>query len=250
MVAYPSTSRLTIPLAPAGAVTAAAVVALAVLLAPADLLQAAVIDSGMPALVAFAAPPLGLATRVAAAVAGGIVVGALLWSVLFLAIGRRALAVRLPLRVPLRHDAASLDADPPAVRRADAHPDAPPRRPVFASADLGTPFLDVRAEQVVERDLPDPDERLLDFDPGSAPDVPREPVRPVAPLVRFGEPLAPGERMATFPLAQPPADRPAASIESLLDRLEGRAARPSTPPPRVALDAALLSLRQLAAVRG
>ena len=38
----------------------------------------------------------------------------------------------------------------PVLRRADAHPDAPPRRPVFANSDLGTPFLDVKAEPIVE----------------------------------------------------------------------------------------------------
>lgn len=50
------------------------------------------------------------------------------------------------LERPLRSDsrraapAAMVDAGTPTLRRADAHPDAPARRPIFAAADLGAPL--------------------------------------------------------------------------------------------------------------
>lgn len=76
-----------------------------------------------------------------------------------------------------------------SVRRADSHPDAPPRRPIMATADLGPPLPiapapDQRRVPEPERPLPaDLDQPLAAFDPHAVPDVPREPVRAVAPLI-------------------------------------------------------------------
>jgi hypothetical protein len=76
----------------------------------------------------------------------------------------------------------------PSVRRADAHPDAPPRRPIRASEDLGPPLPIVtvsvlRGVPELEQPLPrDLDQPLAAFDPVAVPFVAREPVRAVAPL--------------------------------------------------------------------
>jgi len=162
-------------------------------------------------------------------------------------------------------DAASTDdADPdqvaPVLRRADAHPDAPSRRPVFANRDLGTPFLDVRARHLVADDTPaldsdiahpplplplrrevldlpgDLDQLLSVFDPGAMPPsvAPASPVPPPAPPRQ--QIFAPTERFETFELTPmvrptpgdpvPPATEPRtprdtqATIAALLERLE------------------------------
>lgn len=51
----------------------------------------------------------------------------------------------------------------PVLRRADAHPDAPPRRPIFAGSDLGTPLdlidplpIDWQAAEIVPPPPPEP----------------------------------------------------------------------------------------------
>ena len=90
------------------------------------------------------------------------------------------------------------------VRRADAHPDAPPRRPL-SLADLGgiAPPSDL-------------DTPLSAIDPDAIPSVPRAPVRPVAPL-------ASGERLQIFALAVPsaPVAEGDATIDALMRRLGG-----------------------------
>lgn len=87
------------------------------------------------------------------------------------------------------------------VRRADAHPDAPPRRPL-SLADLGGIAL--------PSDLDTP---LSAIDPDAIPPIPREPVRPVAPL-------ASGERLQIFALAVPSA--PVADGDATIDALMRR----------------------------
>jgi hypothetical protein len=139
--------RLILPIAPAIAAVAAVLVALAFLAMPSDVLEGMVVDSGIASLVAAAEPPLGLTARLAiAAIAAG-VIGGVLWFGLLLLIGTRSVVL---------NRGAAADSDAPVVRRADAHPDAPPRRPVFANRDLGTPFLDIHAESGLtgERPLP------------------------------------------------------------------------------------------------
>jgi hypothetical protein len=163
--------------------------------------------------------------------------------------------------------------DLPVLRRADAHPDAPPRRPLFATQDLGTPFLDVRAPVHVvaddtaepvqfERDLPaDLDTPLSAFDPQAIPDAPIAPMSLPRPQL-FDE----RERFETFPLTpmvRPTSEQPApirgdvpravldtsTSIHALLDRLE-KGVTSRAPAPRAAreesLQESLASLRRLA----
>ena len=116
--------------------------------------------------------------------------------------------------------------------------------------DLGTPLLDVPVDALdAERALPaNLDQPLASYDPGAIPDSPREPVRPVTPLVHFERPqlIDPGDRFETFeltPLVRAPVDAAPASIESgatihaLLDRLERGVTRHDRKPP-VAMRAA------------
>jgi len=195
-----------------GAIAGLAVASVAVLL-PIEQLEALVALSGVDALVPVAAPPLGATARGAMALGGGLGAAAVGWAVLFLLFGRGGLLAR---RVP-------------AMRRADAHPDAPPRRPVSA-AELGPPPPPATvAEPPLERDLPrDLDQPLATFDPQAIPDVPRAP-SPALPSLSPPPALAVGERIETFDLSprEPGSTEP--SIEELLARLErGTALRRTT----------------------
>ncbi len=142
MVAKPHRQRLILPVALIGGAALGVTTAIAFALVPGDMLARAILRSGIPAVIAAAEPPLGITARIVLALAGGGIVALLGWFALFLVLGSRSLAVG--------GDPAA-DADPdtgetvPVLRRADAHPDAPSRRPVFANRDLGTPFLEVRA---------------------------------------------------------------------------------------------------------
>lgn len=99
---------------------------------PVELLQRAVVASGLPHLVAAAAPPLGFTARALVAL---LLTG--FGGVLGLVVGWRLGARH---RVPV-DPATALeveDAAPiaPRVRARDAHPDAPPRRPLVVSDDM------------------------------------------------------------------------------------------------------------------
>lgn len=138
--------RLILPIAPIAASVAAALAAFAVMAMPIDVLEGMTTDSGIAALVTAAAPPLGMTARLAIAFLAALLIGGLLWFGLGLLLGNRSIVLRR----------GAGEDGVPVLRRADAHPDAPPRQPVFANRDLGTPFLDVRAEPRVtgERPLP------------------------------------------------------------------------------------------------
>lgn len=185
-------------------------VALACLALPAAWLEGAVEASGIAALLPVAAPPLGLTARALLALGGGIAVAAVAWAALYLLVGPGGpLAPRVP-------------GDGPAVRRADAHPDAPPRRPLSA-ADLPVPPAPMEKPVPVDLDVP-----LAAYDPAAVLAAPMEPVRALKPLAPA---LAPGERLETYVLTPPPppAPQPAAaeppSIDALLRRLEQGAVR-------------------------
>ena len=167
-----SNTRTLIRHLPVGAAIAVAVVA-AVCFAvmPGSALEPLVWRTGIAALIPAAQPPLGLTARAVLALATAGVGAAVTWSALFLLVGPGGLLVR-PAR---RTDGV------PVVRRADAHPDAPPRRPMSA-ADLGTPLMEVSAANPVEleRSIPaDLDQPLAAFDPHAI-----LPVPPVAPLTQ------------------------------------------------------------------
>lgn len=103
------------------------------------------------------------------------------------------------------------------IRRADAHPDCPPRRPIRADEDLGPPLpiitiAPARGVPEPEQPLPvDLDQPLAAFDPVSIPDVPRQPSRAVTPLVTVVIP--PREHDEVFEAAGPIVDIPASVSE-------------------------------------
>src|SRR5690349_9670940 len=98
---------------------------------PESLFSSLVETSRLPEFVPAAQPPLGETARLAAAGAALLVAFAATWAVLA-ALGRRP-ARRKP------ETEAAMGAEAPRLRRADAHPDAPARRPLLAR-DLGEPL--------------------------------------------------------------------------------------------------------------
>jgi hypothetical protein len=167
MVALSRRKRLNLPLAPVAAGAVAALAALVFALLPADMLGQIVLDSGIAALVPAAEPPLGATARAALILIVGGGLGLVAWFTMFLLVGARTIAF-----------AGKADDGVPVLRRADAHPDAPARRPVFANEDLGTPFLEVRARPVhtVAEQAPDP---FFDSTPEAIEDAVFEPAPPI-----------------------------------------------------------------------
>lgn len=137
MVAQARRSRLSLPLAPVAGVVCGVIVAFAIVLVPRAMLEDVLIGSGLPAILPAAEPPLGATARLGLTLVAAGGAGLLVWFLMFLAAGSRIVGF----------GQADDAGDPmvPVLRRADAHPDAPARRPLFAHEDLGTPFLDVRA---------------------------------------------------------------------------------------------------------
>ena len=125
------------------AVVAATAVAFAAFAMPDYQFTQLINFSGLPSILPAAAPPLGVTARL-----GVMAIGALV----------AFLAVWLLLRTfdpPAVHEYCEDDGhddffdgdwDPQRVRRADTHPDAPTRRPIFAAQDLGEPFEDSQTE--------------------------------------------------------------------------------------------------------
>jgi hypothetical protein len=137
--------RFAVPLAPAIAIVLAALGGLMFLLMPTAVLEDLVVDSGIASLITAAQPPLGMTAHFAIAFLVALVVGSVSWFGLFLLIGTRTIVIGRDAR----------EDGVPILRRADAHPDAPPRRPVFANRDLGTPFLEVTAESSLPMSVAD-----------------------------------------------------------------------------------------------
>ena len=131
----------------------------------------------------------------------------------------------------------------PVLRRADAHPDAPPRPPLLATRDLGKPFLEVRAAEAkpapqvdevdsvtakvgegdatrekipapaapIEQPLPqDLEQPLSAFDPDAILSVPMPPPIKLPPVRRAPKPqvFEAHERFEVFELT-PPVRKPA-----------------------------------------
>ncbi|HEX8063197.1 MAG TPA: hypothetical protein VF535_08265 [Allosphingosinicella sp.] len=129
---------------------------------PESLFSSLVETSRLPDFVAAARPPLGETARLAAVGSAFLLTFAAVWALL-------AALSRLPAS---RKPEVRPDAEAPRLRRADAHPDAPARRPLLAR-DLGEPL-----------DLEDFPEARAEEDPAIAPAEPR-------PLPAFLVPEAP-----------------------------------------------------------
>jgi hypothetical protein len=212
-------------LAPVIAAVLGTLAALLVAILPEWRLVALVEALHLPSILSAARPPLGATARtLLAVVAGGLVGGGL-----FMAFRAATRLVPAP-----REDGV------PVLRRADAHPDAPARRPIRASEDLGAPLpIGAPAEPaapamgspLIERTLPaDLDTPLAALDPAAIPAAPREPVRPVAPLakpvVEETFDLVPIRRTARTKREPVPT-----TVSGLLDRLERSAGRGAKPQP-------------------
>ncbi|GAA0330298.1 hypothetical protein GCM10009087_45600 [Sphingomonas oligophenolica] len=214
MVFVSRRQRLNLPIAPLVAALIGGLTALVFALMPVDRLEDFVIDSGIAAVLPAAEPPLGDTARAVLIMVGGGGTALIAWFALFLMIGARAIVIQ--------RSGASDEGRAPVLRRADAHPDAPARRPLFANRELGTPFLDVRANRPIhivadlreaedarfepvteERDLPaDLDTPLAAFDPQAIPEEPLDWFRKPAPLLRTPrrQVFDPSERFETFDL--------------------------------------------------
>lgn len=252
----------TVPIAPACGIVVAGLVAIAFLLMPIVVIEDMAMDSGVAAMLTAAAPPFGLTARLAVAFFAALAIGGVTWFGLFLTFGARTVSL-----------GSAKPADGvPVLRRADAHPDAPARRPVFANSDLGTPFLDVKAAPVddfepwlegavivsaacdVPADLDTPIAAYRTPDDLPLPDSDPEP-EPLPMLTPVSAPrFAPHERIETFGLGAPQDDEPSAplpqaTIHDLLERLERGVARrqPDAEPKREqTLEETLDALRALA----
>lgn len=157
---------------PIVAIFTALTIALVIAWLPTWRIESVVAASGLPALLPAAAPPLGMTARVTLMLAAALLVAA-------------PLGVGLWLLLPAKRRRRRRAAPEVSVRRADAHPDAPPRPPVRAARDLGKPFLDplepVETEIPLPRDLDMP---MAIFDPAAVPQVPAAPPQAVRPLFR------------------------------------------------------------------
>lgn len=185
--------KLDLPLAPTVALVGGVLIALSFLIMPAAALERLVGSTGLPVFIAAAEPPLGFTARTALALLLGGGFAAFSWFGLAVLAGDGTFTIGRAIEL---------------FRRRDIHPDAPPRPPLSAARDLGTPFLEVKAP-VAERDLPaDLDRPMAEYDPNALLDVPLAPPEPVAPLVRPSL-IDPGDRFETFELT------PVARSESL-----------------------------------
>jgi hypothetical protein len=141
-------------------------------------------------------------------------------------------------------------------RRADMHPDAPPREPIIASRDLGEPFMDVATPAPVVEPEPQADQQW--WPDASIPDADYVEV-PEVMVARTTEPVDAPE-IAEIPVEEPKLAWPVepavtephvgkTSISAMMDRLStGLERRASAPPrdPTPALRDALAELNRLA----
>ena len=191
-------ARIAVPLAPAAALALAALSALMFLIMPIAVIEDMVVDSGVASFVTAAQPPLGATAHLAIAFMVALCVGAISWFGLFLLVGNRTVVVGGDAR----------EDGVPVLRRADAHPDAPPRRPVFANRDLGTPFLEITA------DSPPPVMSVADaiaFEPEAATEraIPADLDTPLATYRGPLDPPLPAPEPLPLGRAEEPIDMPA-----------------------------------------
>jgi hypothetical protein len=165
----------------------------------------------LPAVVEAAQPPLGQTARLAAVAAAALLSFGAVWALM-------ALLSRLPAG---RKAQGEPEAEAPRLRRADAHPDAPARRPLLAR-DLGEPLeLEDYAEPPAAEEPPfaEADDRPL---PGFlVPQAPEpEPVAEAEPELTEAEPEpAEPEQAEPEPEAEPEARDEPRPISELAARL-------------------------------
>lgn len=198
--------RLNLPVAPFVAAVIGGVVALVFAIIPAESLEQLVIDSGIAAVVPATQPPLGVTARAVLILAAGIGSALVAWFALFLLIGGRAIVVQ-------KTGAAGDEEAAPVLRRADAHPDAPARRPLSATRELGTPFLEVRANRPAETRADEP--VIARQQPAMARDLPADLDTPLAAFDPTAIPAKPIEWFAPTEDSAPQPDHPAVDSGAL-----------------------------------
>jgi hypothetical protein len=198
-----------LPLAPLAAAVLGGVTLFGVAALPGDVLEQLVTNSGLPSVLAAAEPPLGLTARIALALGSGVFVAGFTWLTLFVLLGNQAVALRRPAKPDM--DGPFDMPPPPTIRRADAHPDAPPRPPLLATRDLGMPFPQEEGVKIsIKMSLDDAPMPLV-----PSPTLPAEPapVMVPAPITLKGEPALPrdlDQPLAAFdPQAIPAVPMPA-----------------------------------------
>jgi hypothetical protein len=182
---------------------------------PQTLFSGLVQASRLPAVLAAAQPPLGETARLGAVGAAFLLTFAAIWA-LMAALGR----------VPERGETvAEPEAQAPRLRRADAHPDAPPRPPLLAR-DLGEPLEleDVAEDPREAQSFAEAEHRAL---PGFL--VPQEP-EPVAEAEPQPEPepepetqtedLPIAELAARLPDAEESVEESDQPLSQLVNRIE------------------------------
>lgn len=224
MVAYTLVQRLSPNTALAGAGLAGVLVALATLAIPAPLLEDIVVTSGIAAFVPAAEPPLGATARICVGVFAGGAAALIAWFLF------SALLVWRDSRGEAEEEVEVVRR--PVVRRADAHPDAPPRPPLLATRDLGMPvrakverveaesedsLADARIFAVAEEDVEQAETEVRDL---HLPELPPEPV------IAMGAPALPAETIPAVAIPQPPVET---KVE--MPSIVARAAPPLEPQP-------------------
>ncbi len=188
-----------------------------------DALFAGLVEaSRLPDFVPAARPPLGETARLAATGAAGLLTFGAVWTLM-------ALLGRVPAA---RKPEAEPEAEAPRLRRADAHPDAPARRPLLAR-DLGEPLdLEDYPEAAIEEEpaFAEADHRplpgfLVPQTPEPEPVAEAEPewVEPEPEAELEAEPEAEAEPLPISELAAQLPDseeEPDQSLSQLVNRIE------------------------------
>jgi hypothetical protein len=197
-------------------------VAFATFAMPDGLFAQIVVASRLPDLLAAAQPPLGDTARWSAIAAAGATTFLLAWALL------RALD-RVPSRrrPPAESGFAEPFAELPRVRRADAHPDAPARRPLRAGHELGEPLEGPPPmEDTLDLVEPVPEERFADLTPQPLPGF-LVPQHDEAAPEGDGDPAEADNGLETLSAQLPQAagDGPGRTIGDLMQRLESGLSR-------------------------
>lgn len=206
-----------VPFAPAVAVLFGLVAAVLILATPGWMFERMVVASGLPGLVSAAAPPLGDKARVLAAIVVLLGVAGILWPVL-------ALPDILSAPGPSQSRGHRIEPDYDPAETSIRF-DALIRRPLFAEADLGAPFM---SDEAIAHSR---DELVLDT---LAPDEGADIAEPAETAVALAPFPVDNAAPATSPDLQepaqdvPPQHEPDATLEAqdqgsisgLLDRLE------------------------------
>ena len=141
--------------------------------------------SGLPALISAAEPPLGATARLASVVAAAAGTFLLVWLALR-ALNQPSATPKAAAPKAVAEPEAPIsgrrrnfivgqpEPEAPRIRRADAHPDAPARRPLFAGSDLGEPLDEIEADEPEQEWVDDygaeaADEPLPSFMTGDSP---------------------------------------------------------------------------------